>query len=183
MTIIMDDGEYLCGGVLIAKHWVVTAAHCVIDPQSGRVLTPSNVLVHLADHSRHSNDQSEVQVGIRRVIPHEDYDNEDWDIPNDIALLETEHYEESPDIDYIHLATSDTFQKLKEFLGLSPDTVDPYSPRTEFGHPYYPSYTQPADMWPGMFWDTVWDTTAFELGSNADPSKSVELDLGLKSQS
>lgn len=93
MYVLSADQESmsLCGGSLISRSYILTAAHCLFKADaSGRevVVGPDQVFVMLGGDDRDEMVDRSQLIMPARVIVHEGYDPARVTSPNDIALLE-----------------------------------------------------------------------------------------------
>lgn len=78
---VLND-RAMCGGTLIARAWVMTAAHCIYDSDNSRYIDSSRFTVRIGSHQRRSGGRV---IRVSGLHPHPEYDP-DLDV-NDVALL------------------------------------------------------------------------------------------------
>ncbi|XP_004629089.1 cationic trypsin-3-like [Octodon degus] len=71
----LNDGLHFCGGSLITEQWVLSAAHC----------SEPRIQVRLGEHNIHVIEGGEQFIDAAKIIPHPDYDKNNFD--NDIMLI------------------------------------------------------------------------------------------------
>jgi secreted trypsin-like serine protease len=79
-----EDGMFqsqFCGGSIIARQWILTAAHCVVD-ENNRAIPPTEIVVRSSSVDLFKGDLH----AVAQVIVHENYGAAGFD--NDIALLQ-----------------------------------------------------------------------------------------------
>ncbi|KAG8433547.1 hypothetical protein GDO86_017736 [Hymenochirus boettgeri] len=77
---LRNGNQHFCGGSLITKKWIVSAAHCVYNREK------TLLRVYLGSFKLDQPDQEEKQFGVNNIIIHPDYDRNL--LFNDISLLE-----------------------------------------------------------------------------------------------
>jgi secreted trypsin-like serine protease len=76
-----------CGGTLVHPGFVVTAAHCVVDAETGEPI-PADFINVVAGTNRLTG-VGAARIGVSRIIPNPDYDPRGFlGVVNDIAILQ-----------------------------------------------------------------------------------------------
>ncbi|XP_036306441.1 granzyme B(G,H) [Pipistrellus kuhlii] len=75
---VKDKKEFRCGGVLVQKNFVLTAAHCNVRL----------IIVTLGAHDIKNEEETKQNFLVKKAIPHPNYNNKNFS--NDIMLLQLE---------------------------------------------------------------------------------------------
>ncbi|XP_062549587.1 transmembrane protease serine 9-like isoform X2 [Armigeres subalbatus] len=83
-----EDGNfsYACGGSLISDRFVLTAAHCVINPNNGFKLAVGRLKVTLGAHELGVEDECVQNVRVRKIFVYPEYNMDHF--KHDLALVE-----------------------------------------------------------------------------------------------
>ncbi|KAK9717335.1 Trypsin [Popillia japonica] len=87
-----EKNSHFCGAAIIDKRHVITAAHCVIDPNTGLQMSPQSLSVAVGDLNVREESSTTVYRQVLTIYAHESFKSDT--LEHDIAVLQVSDFDD-----------------------------------------------------------------------------------------